>query len=73
MQSKSEAGITLDKLCQDIGIPNVMVTDVSGKQTGKHTNFTRQCNHLEIILKRIEPYSPWQNRAENSIGKLKAR
>ena len=39
----------------------------------ENTRFSRQCNKLKINLKRTEPYSPWQNRAENSIGKLKAR
>ena len=52
MESKSEAGIILDKLCQNVGIPNVMVTHGSGEQTGKNTGFFRQCNKLKILLKR---------------------
>jgi len=48
MTSKSEAGDALSRFVQDVGIPEVIVVDGAGEQTGKNTNFIKACKHYKI-------------------------
>jgi len=69
MASKSEAGDKLNDFVQEIGIPEVLVTDNSGEQSGADWEKTRK---FYLINQRFtEPYSPWQNRAEREIQETK--
>ncbi len=70
MTSKLEAGNTLSRFIQNIGIPDVIVVNEAGKQTGKNTKFVKACNHFKIQQRQMEPHTPSQNRAEAAIGKV---
>jgi hypothetical protein len=61
MQKKSEASEALLEVIHDVGIPARL-----------HTDFAKE--EMEGTWKKqtvTEPYSPWQNRAENMIDDLK--
>lgn len=63
LKSKREAPTTVWKMVHDLqGIPEVIMLDGSGEQTGmkwrEEINMIRARHHL------TEPASPWQNRAE---------
>ena len=42
------------KVIQDVGIPTDLVSDLSGKQTGKWSDFTREANRLSIRQRGTE-------------------
>ena len=72
-EKKSQAGLTLDALAEDIGIPQCMIYDGAAEQTGKNSAFQKSIRRLKINGRQTEPYSPWQNRAEDSIREVKRR
>ena len=55
MTSKKNAGYTLDSLTQDVGIPNIMLTDGVVEQVGKDSHFIEQCRQIKTLHKRAEP------------------
>jgi hypothetical protein len=68
--SKKDAPITLSKMVHDMqGVPEIIVSDGSGEQTGgqwkKEVNLSCMKSHL------MEPYSRWQNHLEQEIGIIK--
>ena len=70
LESKREAPSTVWRMVHDLqGIPEVIVSDGSGEQTGgkwnKEINLIRARHHV------TEYASPWQNRAEREIGEIK--
>jgi hypothetical protein len=70
LNSKKEAHSTVWTMVHDLqGIPEVIVSDGLGEQTGikwkEEINLIRTRHHL------TEPASPWQNRAEREIGEIK--
>lgn len=69
MKLKSEAGLALKELIQDVGIPHHMHTD-EAKETTLGT-WKKTCKEHSIAMSNTEPYSPFQNRAEAGIGELK--
>jgi hypothetical protein len=73
MGTKSDAGRALQVLVEDVGVPNHIVVDGAKEQTGPNTDFMKTVCWLKMRIRNTEPYSPWQNRAENSIGLLKKR
>ena len=77
MESKGQAGEALHKVTSDVGIPNTLISDGAGEQTGANTLFRQECKRLHIDSRQTKPYSPWQNRAKNAIviinGKAKRR
>jgi hypothetical protein len=73
MTTKSDAGPALQVLAEDVGVPNHIVVDGAKEQTGAHTDFMKTVRWLKMRWRNTEPYSPWQNKAENSIGLLKKR
>jgi transposase len=73
MNSKHEAGESLDSLIKDVGIPNELVYDGAGKQVGRNSKFDQSIRHYRISKHITEPFSPWQNKAESDICIMKAR
>jgi hypothetical protein len=70
MRSKSEAPETIWQTVQSLqGIPEVLITDNAAEQTS--LKWTEQTNSYKITCKTVEPYSPWQNKAESEIRELK--
>jgi len=68
IKSKAMAGSTLTEFAQDVGIPNELTMDGASEQTGMNTDMMKEIRRLKIRWHKTEPYSPWQNRAENAIG-----
>ena len=73
MERKSEAGDALGTLCEEVGVPNTLIFDNSQEQCGAKTKFMNIVRKQDIRWKATEPYSPWQNRAEDAIRELKKR
>ena len=64
-----EVGVTLGKLIAAIGIPSGIVMDGARETLGG--DFKSICDEFHIPVTVIEPYSHWQNRAENAIKLFK--
>ena len=73
LRSKKETHLSLDRLVDTVGIPNKVFSDGAREEVGVKSKFVSRLRELHITAHQSEPYSQWQNRAENSIGKLKAR
>jgi hypothetical protein len=69
MKKKSEAGEALLNVIQDVGIPAKVVTDYAKEEM--EGNWKKIAREYHVKQTVTEPYSPWQNRAENMIGDLK--
>jgi Reverse transcriptase (RNA-dependent DNA polymerase) len=70
MKSKGDAGLALDELFSDIGVPTMLHTDGAKELTGGRWKQVRE-KHGGIRQTLAEPYSPWQNRAESEIREVK--
>jgi hypothetical protein len=73
MRSKKEAGQTLRRLIQDVGIPRKIAYDGAKEQVGPGSEFQRALIKYHIDDHRSEPETPNQNRAEDSIREVKRR
>ena len=71
--SKSLAGLTLDNLINNIGIPNTIIYDGEPEQVSPNSDFQKTMRKCKIQGHQCKPYSQWQNRAENFIQELKRR
>ena len=71
--SKSLAGLTLDNLTKNIGIPDTIIYDGAPDQVGPNSDFHKKMRECKIHGHQCEPYSQWQNRSEDSIWELKRR
>ena len=71
--SKAHAGKALEDFTDDVGVPARLIFDGSGEQTGVNTDFQKNSRRLHINWRLTEPYSLWQNRAEDAIRELKRR
>ena len=71
--SKAQVGQALETFTDDVGIPAKLIFDGAGEQTGDNTDFQKTIRRLHINWRLTEPYSPWQNRAEDAIRELKRR
>jgi hypothetical protein len=60
---------SLSKFIQDVGIPNLVISDDSKAQVAGEFGNIASLHHIKRML--TMPYSPWQNRAEASIRELK--
>ena len=70
MKTKSEAGDALNMVIEDTKwIPRTIVTDRAPEEIGGTWNAVRKKYHIN--QRWTEPYSPWQNAAENSIREIK--
>ena len=73
MRSKAEAGMTLSRLMEDVGIPNEIVSDGAPEVIGKGTEFGKLSRQFSIKRHQTEPETQRHNRAEDSIRELKRR
>ncbi len=48
LTTKVDAGAALMHFVQDIGIPNTVVVDNAGEQTGDNTEFVKTCQLYKI-------------------------
>jgi len=74
MHNKKEAGNALRMFIQDVGIPDMLMANLAGEQTGDATEFIKQAKRNEISLHWTEKGHKNQNhKAKREIGILKAR
>ena len=73
MRSKSEAGEALQRVAMDVGVPNTIINDGAPEETGLNTKFMEIVKRFHIDSRTTEPYSPWQSRAEKTIGIIKGK
>jgi hypothetical protein len=71
MPTKADAGRALQVLAEDVGVPNHLVVYGAKEETGANTDFMKSVRWLKMRIRNSEPYSPWQNRCETTIGLLK--
>ena len=73
-EKRSEAGDTLRRFANDVGIPDKLRSDLAPEITGKNTEFQAQVKLLRIDLTHSEKERSNQNHAaEGEIGHLKKR
>jgi hypothetical protein len=70
---KSQAGESLNSMIDEVGIPDKIIFDGAKEQTGRKSEFMRIIRKNRISFRQTEPYSPWQNRAEDQIREVKRR
>ena len=73
MRSKNETHIPLNNLVKTVGIPETIFSEGAKEEVGSNSKFTKRIKELNVSTHRSEPYSQWQNRCENIIGKVKVR
>ena len=73
MDKKSSAGQALKQFIADFGIPDRIVCDGLGEQTGKRTEFTATVTKHGIDIHLTEPNQPNQSKAEGVIRELRNR
>jgi len=71
MTTKANVGEALTHFVQEVGIPDMVVIDNAGKQTGDNMEFVKTCQLYKIQQRQTEPYTPKQNWAESAIRELK--
>ena len=59
MQSKPEAGTTLDKINQDVGVANKIFIENAFGKTGYNTEIQRVSRLASMETRTTDPYSPW--------------
>ena len=69
MIAKSEAHETFTLLCQEKGVPSRLIMDNAKEQIDGE--FKRKTRKYSCRVKQIDPYSQWQNQAEDGIRELK--
>jgi hypothetical protein len=70
---KSQAGEALGSMIDKVGIPDKIVFDGAKEQTGRKSEFMRLVRKNSIAHWQTEPYSPWQNQAEDKIREIRRR
>ena len=70
---KAEVSFGLDTFIDDVGAPETLILDNAGEQTGHDSDFMKIVRKNHIGFRNTEPHSPWQNRAEDAIKKIKHR
>jgi len=71
---RSQAGITLTEFTDDVGIPEVMITDGAGEFTAKNKDFQKEARQMRIKMYTTESGRKNQNHAaEREIGTLSKR
>ena len=71
--SKAEVGMAIISFMRQVGILNELHFGKAADQMGPHSNFQFAMRELSIEWINLEPFSPWQNHAENQILKIKGR
>ena len=54
LNSKAKVAQALTKFANDVGIPDMLLSDGAAEVTGQHTDFMKEVNRLKIKLKRSE-------------------
>jgi hypothetical protein len=72
-ERKSQAGEALGSMIDEVGIPDKIIFDGAKEQTGRKSEFMRLVRKNRIAHWQTEPYSPWQNRAEDQIQEIRRR
>jgi ribosomal protein L15 len=70
MGRKALAGEALQLMVDEVGIPDKMVFDGTKEQVGVKSEFMRTLKRYRVAHWQTEPYSPWQNRAEDQIREV---
>ena len=70
---KAQAGEALYSMIDEVGIPDKMVFDGAKEQTGQRSEFMRALRKYRVAHWQTEPYTPWQNRAEDQIREVRRR
>ena len=65
--------LALRELIQEVGIPQKMVTDDAKEKLGPKTKWMENIRLYNIEWSNSEPYSHWQNRAEDAIREVRRR
>ena len=71
MTSRKDARKSLIEFTNDVGIPDLLITNGATKFTGKGTEFMKEAHHMHIHLHTTEQGHKNQNHAsEREIGML---
>ena len=74
MDSKSKVAQALTEFADDVGIPDLLLSDGASEMIGPRTEFMKEVNRLKIRLRRSEVGRSNENyAAEREIGELKKR
>ena len=74
MLTKANAGNSIIDFTDDVGIPQVLMTDLASEFSGQHTEFVKHCRRMRIQLNHKEKGRYNQNHAaEREIGFLSER
>ena len=65
MTSKKEAGITLGRFLEDVGVPNKMTYDGAPEQIGPESKFQKIMRKYQIKGHQNEAFTQKNNRAED--------
>ena len=66
---KGDAYLGLDQFIQEVGIPQVLITDEAKEET--LGTWLSTCKKYRIKMEQTLPYSQWRNLAEASVHELK--
>ena len=70
MTTESEAPLGLVSYIHEVGIPSKIHTDIAKIETLGDWKKTTPENHIKAST--TEPYSPWQNKAEQDFRKVRS-
>ena len=76
MKSKAEAPIALRNFFDNVGLPDLIISDNSKEQGGQRYGsqaWKQTMNEFGVLQRYTEPYKHWQNYAENGIKLVKFR
>lgn len=63
----------LREFVQEVGIPQKIITDDAVEKLGPKTKWMEHIRHYKMDWGNTEPYSHWQNRAEDAIRENRRR
>jgi hypothetical protein len=69
LEAKRDMHQSLTQFIQDVGIPNLVISDDSNAQVAGEFGKIASLHHIKRMI--MMPYSPWRNWAESSIRELK--
>ena len=73
MKLKSEVPDSLVMFMEDIGVPRRLIFDGSREQCMPGSEFMRLIKKNQIMWGNSEPYSQWQNQAEQGVKEIKGK
>ena len=69
LKSEGDAHEALEKVCQEVGIPKLLISD--GAKQELYGDWGKVVKHKLIQTRQTETYSGWQNRCEDEIHEVK--